>query len=317
MTTNKYKYKGVDVANLITTGATGVTGYNSFPSYTPAATNIDKPLPFGFKSANGAQLSTLMKCKFVDYTTVTTGKDALNSPVIYQYNLGNSYDSIRAVLSGGGGGGGGRGGCGWNDAIGQQNRNSGSYGNAGTAGSFTYLHEAIPINMETTAQNYWVGAGGGAGSNGGDIDKDGSGSGANGNSGGAGRGSYITFRHASGDYYIVSANGGAGGSGGGGGNANSADGNRAANGYTAAVPVTYTGYNDLFATYPNAGGTIAANQPTTSALSTSSTSTVSIPANVEVLNYLNTYSKSGNAESGGTAPTAGQGGFIRMYLLKQ
>lgn len=291
MSQPKFTYKNVDITNLITTGSTTSNAYVGFPPYEQASPySYERPLPFGLNVSN-VPLSNVMNSKYVEFNTgINNDNNPPKNTTIYTtYNVSSSYDSIRAVIAGGGGGGGGRGGCGWNDPG--NKRNNGAYGNTGGVGAYTYL--ASDVSLQSTSISLKIGAGGDGGSNGGDRDtKGGSGSGANGNSGSTGQDSYIVVNTSNGSFTVY-ANGGSGGSGGGGGNANNADNNNEANTANAATA------------FPNN----LSNAATVNSLA-------SIPANLNPFGYTSNISTGGLAQSGGTAPTAGKPGYVRIYLLK-
>lgn len=278
MSQPKFSYKGVDISNLIITGTSSISGFTGFPNYSPAtAYSYERPIPFGIQ-VNNVEVANQMNSKYIEYNTaqVTT------------YSLPASYDSIRAIIAGGGGGGGGRGGCGYD--LQERQRTSGAYGNDGGDGIYTYLSNEI--NLVSSTINLKVGGGGEGGNNGGDADEKDSSSGGNGNSGDPGQESYIRITTTNGTYTVY-ANGGSGGSGGGGGNANTPDNN---NEYNATKPGTsFTN---------NLSNVLSVN------------TVASIPSNLNPVNYLTNISAGGEKKSGGTPPTNGKPGYIRLYLLK-
>jgi hypothetical protein len=279
----KYKYKGTDIGNLISSGSTSLTNYTGFPTYVSNTYSTEKPLPFKFNfknpSNNYVDVSTLMDAKSQDYSS---GSSLLTIPT--------DYNAFRAIIIGGGGGGGGGGGCGWKT---DKSRSSAQDGGSGGDGKFIMIENTTPITSPTTI-SYSVGGGGAFGTGGGDRDKgdagDNYGPGGKGNKGYAGNASYITAT-IDGTEYTIYANGGKGGNGGDAGGPGSAQGE--SGNPAPSSPNTYGSIKDYSA---------------------------SIPTDVNPLNYNSNIGDGGGGGGGGLGNGSpggtGKPGYIRIYLLK-
>ena len=273
---SKFTYKGVNLQDIVVNGPSSVTNFTTI-NYKPAsAYSTERPLPFNF-TQNGTDISMLMDASFIDLTT-GTGTIVL-SP---------SINSVRAVLEGGGGGGGGCGGCGVGGGPVPNPRQSGNNGMNGAAGGIVYLSDTSIANNRTIT--YTVGSAGGLGGNGpnkGNTDDTTRQYGDDGIAGGAGQVTTITLLGTT----TITANAGTGGDGGQGGPSG-------ANAVTPAV-TNYT--NPAAVTYQQNGNS----------------ATTVIPPEINPLSYKNAYANYGNGTpSGPGSGTAGDPGFIRIYLLK-
>ena len=177
------------------------------------------------------------------------------------------------------GGGGGGGGAG---GEGQPSSNNGGGGRSGGDGEFLYVSD-IPISQGTEI-TYSVGNGGQGGTNGSpatDLNEDDSAKGEPGSAGNVGGSTNIQFQT-----YQISAYGGSGGGGGNGGTSTDkgdTDSNK--------------DKNDPASTYST-----SSINPYTSDFTSS---------NINKLGYLSSYS------NGGGQATDGQGGYLRIYLLRE
>jgi hypothetical protein len=169
------------------------------------------------------------------------------------------------------------GGGGGSGGEGQPSSKNGGAGKGGAIGEFVYASD-IPINLGATI-TYSVGTGGGLGKNGRPADDKNQDGSAKGDDGGDGSAGNATY--ISFGSYQIGAYGGGGGGGGNGGTQSSSGGTTNGPG-NANVDTTY-----------NTGVTRATD------------------ANINPLGYASTVS------NGGGQATGGQGGYLRIYLLKE
>ena len=214
MATNRYFYKGKDIANL--TGGTGGTmntgSYLGFPTQNTVGTfssNINKPFNFSFTDTGG-DLASRCNAYFIGYgpnsntkgSTTTSAQQSLNINYI-------QFKHISAYAWGGGGGGGGA-------NTYHLNQKNGGTGSRGDDGGYAAAVQVAVSNENAFVVQY--GGGGNGGNAGGKTASQNTGAG-DGVDGGAGGNSYIQL-HPS-QTTIIQANGGNGGEGGNGGNVGS------------------------------------------------------------------------------------------------
>jgi hypothetical protein len=273
-TTNKYYYKGVDIAKLIvkqpTTPATPISApptsvYTGFPSSVAPeyhASGLDKPANFSYRYSINTQPTSPGNPQPNDvsnyataYTEVLSGTDQTLTTTI-PFATGYSFKHISVYAWGGGGGGGGGGGSGYGFYI-QGGGDGGGGGNGGYAAIVSY-----PIVYGPNYSiKYSVGNGGSRGTGGapGTINKS-SGAynaGDPGNSGSDGNSSYVYLTDNSDSTNTTIALAPGGNSGGGGNAGKGATPGESGTTGTAGTPgagtIASPGYN---------GSTTGSNDPT-------------------------------------------------------